>query len=561
MKKALTSILAVLLFLSTFPVIQSKNSIKVLVEESRVYGWDSHYQDTLIEKGAQKDTNWDFSFASEEIWAFSNAAEEIRRVASINIKKSGTLSYSELRDYDVLIIGSFEESYSSVEMDAVRQFVENGGGLLMLADTHFPDNSVSRTFDVAFPSQETAIADKNGVSRTFRYKDWDYTLERTLCSYVDDIENHPVTKGIDRIALVYGIPITHYESGIVLARTGSSSWADALGRGEGSKQRDEEAGPFDILLVMESIGKGRAVFVGSSISFWNAVTQDETQNLRLLSNAVKWLGEPGGPYKQYQAVNEQAQQIVAEATSLYDNQEFSEAKTKFEEAVAVFEQSKKICPNADAQEGIEDAISWVTKCDIGMQAEQIYNDAMSLFAKREYEKAIEQLEKAKPLYDEIGCTVKAAECATKVDESTMWIALRNKATREFQQAEEALSTAPSRFNAAGYEKAKSLFMQARSSWEEYDDPTQVRACEKYIAQCQKERGEIKNRVIMIEVTAGGVLVALAVAIVFMRGHRQKIKQPSQPKGKDPLALVAERYVKGEITKEEYEEMVSTLKKD
>ncbi|MBU7023309.1 MAG: hypothetical protein HXS40_04000, partial [Theionarchaea archaeon] len=469
MKKALASVLAVLLLVCTFPSIQSQNSIRVLVEESRVYGWDSQYQETLLEKGASRDTNWDFSFASEEIWAFSNVAEEIRKVASINIKKSGTLSYSELRDYDVLIIASFKESYSSVEMDAVRQFVENGGGLLMLADTHFPDNSVSRTFDVAFPSQETAIADKNGVSRTFRYKDWDYTLERYLCSYVDDIENHPVTIGIERIALVYGVPITHYESGTVLARTGSSSWADVLGRGEGSKQRDEEAGPFDMLLVKENVEKGRAVFVGSSISFWNAVTQDEPQNLRLLSNAVKWLGKPGGPYKQCQAVNEQAQQIVAEATYLYDNQEFSEAKTKFEEARAVFEQSRKICPNADAQKGIEDAISWVTKCDIGMQAEQIYIDAMSLFTRREYEKAIEQFEKAKLLNDEIGCTVKAAECVTKVDESARWIALRNKATREFQQAEESLSTAPSKFNAAGYEKAKSLFMQARSSWEEYDD--------------------------------------------------------------------------------------------
>jgi tetratricopeptide (TPR) repeat protein len=522
MKKALASVLAVLLFLSTFPGIQSRNSMKVLVDESRLYGWDSHYQDTLIEKGASKDTNWNFSFASEEIWAFSNAAEEIRSVASLDIKKSGTLSYSVLRDYDVLIIASFEESYSSIEMDAVRQFVENGGGLLMLADTHFPHNSFSRTFDVAFPSQETAIADKNGVSRTFRYKDWNYTLERYLCSYVDDIENHPVTKGVDRIALVYGVPITHYESGTVLARTGTNSWADTLGRGEGSKQHDEEAGPFDILLVMENVGKGRAVFAGSSISFWNAVTQDEPQNLRLLSNAVKWLGELGGPYKQCQAVNEQAKHIVAEATSLYDNQEFSEAKTKFEEALAVFEQSKKIRPNADAQEGIEDAVSWITKCDIGVQAERTYNNAMSLFAKREYEKAIEEFKKAKPLYDEIGCTVKAAECATKIDESTMWIALRDKATHEFQQAEESLSTAPSGFNAAGYEKAKSLFMQARSSWEEYDDPAQVRACEEYIAQCEKERGEIKNRVIMVEATAI-VLVALTVVIVFMRGHGEKTR--------------------------------------
>ena len=287
-KKVVVSAFAVLLLLSTLHITQSKTPMKVLVDESRVFGWDSEYQEYLIEKGVPEDTNWNFSFTSKETWSFSNAAEEIRNIASLNVKKSGTLSYLELRDYDVLIVASFEGSYSSLEMDAVQQFVENGGGLLMLADTNFSNNSFSRTFDVLFSSQNAVIADKNGVSKTFHYNDWSYTLDKTLFFYVDDIKSHPVTEGIDRIALVYGIPLTQYGSGTVLARTGSSPWADMVGKGEGSQQPDEETGPFDVLLVMENVGKGRAVFIGSSISFWNAVTQDEKQNLSLLSNAVQW---------------------------------------------------------------------------------------------------------------------------------------------------------------------------------------------------------------------------------------------------------------------------------
>ncbi|MBU7014512.1 MAG: hypothetical protein HXS52_07745 [Theionarchaea archaeon] len=561
MKKMIVSVVTILFLLSVVPIAPGRISIRVLVDESRVCGWDSIYQDILIERGAPSNTNWDFSFSSEEPWAFSNGAEEIRNVASIHVKKSGTLDYAELRDYDVLIIASFEESYSSAEMDAVRQFVENGGSLLMLADADFPNNSASRAFDVIFSSQTAVIADKEGVLKTFHYGDLDFTLERALFFYVDNVEVHPVTTGVDRIALVYGVPIIQYESGTVLARTDSSSWLDTLGSREGSKQPEEEAGPFDVLLAMENVGKGRALFIGSSISFWNAVTQDEKQNLKLLSNAVTWLGEPGGPYKQYQTTNDEAQHIVAEATSLYYSHEFLEAETRFREALAFFEESNEIFPNVDAREGIEDVRLCLTMCGIGMQAEEIHANATRLFTEREYEKAIEEFEKAKSLYDEIECTARADECAKKIDESISWITLRNKAAQELQQAEEALSVAPSTFDAAGYEQAKRLFLQAKSSWEEYDDPVQVTACEEYIEQCETERGRIRSRVVMVEATSALVLVVLSAMIAFIHWHRKKVKQPAEPNARDALAIVSERYVRGEITKAEYEEMMSTLKRE
>ena len=248
---------------------------------------------------------------------------------------------------------------------------------------------------------------------------------------------------------------------------------------------------------------------------------------------------------------------------MYDNRKFFEAKAKCEEAIDGFEQSIKICPTVDATKGIEDATSFLAKCDIGIQAEQTYDNAISLFTERKYEKAIEEFEKAKSLYDEIGYTAKVHECTAKIEESTMWIALRNKATQEFQQAEEAFSTAPSTFSAAGYENAQGLFEQAKSLWEEYDDPAQVRACEEYITQCERESAQIRNRVIIVCATAL-VPVVLAAVIIFMRRSKRKVShklQPSKPQVRDPLATIAERYARGEITKEEYKEMVSTLKKD
>ncbi len=455
-----------------------------------------------------------------EPWGFGLAANKIKDIASVTIRDSGKLSYPVLKTYDVLVIASFEKKYSPDEVDAIRKFVENGGGLLLLADIESQNNTVSQAFDVLFYPERATIADDNAEG----FADDNHMF------FVDNIENHPITKDVKQIALNGGIPIVSYGSGTVLIKTSKSSWIDHEGTGIGTRDKEEKEGPFDILLAAENIGRGRAVFFGGAVSLWNEVVlQSEQENLQLFSNAVKWLGEPGGPYKQYKILNEQAQQLVSEATSLYSNHQFSEARKKFEEAVSIFEESDETYPNPDANRGIEEAKTYIEKCEIGINADNIFRQADTLFNKREYEKAIEEYEKAKPLYEEIEYTEKVQECIRKIDEANNWIALREEAASLLSQAEEALARAPSTFDPAGYESAKSLFEQSRSKWEEYNDPAQVAVCEEKIALCNDGISHIKRTKIMVIATVAVVAAGLVIAAVILIRRKKTIKESSQKK--------------------------------
>ncbi|MGD2248552.1 MAG: SHOCT domain-containing protein, partial [Candidatus Methanofastidiosia archaeon] len=573
--KKIIALLAVLLVLSMIPASTAEEPIKVLIDESRKFEYDKDYQENLIENwGWAEDTDFSFSFKNnDEYWGYGNLRKKLEEIASVDIRESGKLSYNTLKDYDVLIIASFTESYSSKEAEAIKKFVENGGSLLLLADSEYPNNSISRTFDVQFTSETVFIGDYTyGPNEGQRFNISETVYLRVPKMYylsVQDIRDHPVTKGIDEIYMYFGIPIANFKKGTVLVRTSNTTWADLNNDTVTEKDDDEDEGPFDIMVALEDYSKGRAIFFGGALSFWNMITEREEQNIDILVNAVKWLGEPGGPYKQYKIANEQAQSTLSSAQSLFDNHEFSQAKNTFEEAITDFEESYEIYQNSESQDGIEEAQTYIEQCETGIEADLIFSEAQTFYDNREYTKAIEKFEEAKSLYTEIGYTERVTECTDTIQKSNDWIALREKATRLFNEGESALETAPSTFDPSGYEEAKSLFEQAKSTWQEYDNPEKVTASEEKIQLCNQEIDKIKQTRMMVMVGAVVVVVIIVVLVVVIIRRRKPKEEyvPAKPEAEagvgadaeepeDPMEALKERYAKGEITKEEYEKLKS-----
>lgn len=537
MKSAIVLGFAIMLLTASIGLSASKedDKLKVLVDESRVHAVDeatleayvSEIEETIEEIRAALrqlglnvtievvcDEHYSFNNLGEP-WGFGLAGSKVEETASITTRESGTLSYAVLMKYDVLVIASFEKEYAPAEVDAIKKFVENGGGLLLFADIESQNNSVSHAFDVSFSSDRAIIADEDAEGFG----------DDTHMFYVTDIVNHPVTRDIDKIALNGGIPIVSYKSGKVLASTSGSSWIDHEGNGSGTKDREEEEGPFDILLANENAGRGRTVFFGGAMSFWNEVTLESgQQNLDLFANAIEWLGKPGGPYKQYKVLNEHAQELVQDAMSLYETHKLSEAKETFQDAIDAFEESNEMYANSEAIKGIEDTESYLEKCETGLKANQIFERAEDLFKKQEYEKAIEEYENAISLYSQIEYTEKIEECTTRIDESNQWIYLREEAASLFSQAEDALSNASRTSDQTDYETAKSLFEQSKRKWEEYNDPAQVEACEEKIELCNDEIAHIKRMRTMIIVAAVVAVVGvMAAAFIFIRRRKQTQK--------------------------------------
>lgn len=576
MMKKQIALLAVLLMLSMIPVSTAEEPIKVLIDESRNLVFDEDDQEYLIEEfGWAEDTDFSYSFKNEDdYWGYGKVRKFLEAEASVDIRDSGKLSYNTLKDYDVLIIASFTESYSSREADAIKKFVENGGSLLLLADLNYPNNSVSRTFDVQFYPETVIIGDYTydpDEARRFNLTERVYMRVPKIYNFsVEDIRSHPVTEGIDEIYLFQGIPIASFESGTVVAKTSETTWADVDNETVTVKDDDEDEGPFDIMVAVENYGKGRAVFFGGAFSFMNMITEREEENIDLMVNAVKWLGEPGGPYKQYKKVNENAQSTLSQAKSLFDSHEFSQAKSTFEQAITEFEQSNEIYTNSESQEGIEEAQTFIDQCETGIKADTIFSEAQTLYDSREYKKAIEKFEEAKPLYEEIDYTERATECTDFVEKSNDWIALREKAARLFNEAEGALEAAPSTFDPSGYEKAKSLFEQSKTTWQDYENPEKVTACQEKIELCNQEIDKIKQtRMMGLLGAVAGVIIIVVLVVIIIRKRKpsaeeivpEEVEPGEKPESEDAMTKLKERYATGELTKEEYEKLKSVLKED
>jgi tetratricopeptide (TPR) repeat protein/uncharacterized membrane protein len=586
--KKLIILVFIVLLLSTFSCVgcageNDSSYIKVLVDETDIVQVDADDQKLFVEDfDFSRDTDWDYSFDNnDELWGYGTIRKKLEEFAAVDIKKSGSLNYATLRNYDVLILASFTKSYSSQEAEAIKQFVENGGSLLLLAENEHANNSVSRVFDVTFSTETVYIADENigkSAIRSISYPSRGIALQAVKMYFltIEDLKNHPVTKDLEEFYLYRSLPITSHKKGTVVAQTHAETWVDVSGDGLGDKGADEDEGPFDVVLAMDGVGKGRAVFIGSSTSFWNLFTDKYKENAQLIANAVKWLGEPGGPYKQYKTVVGQAQQKLSSATSLFNSHQFSRAKTAFEDAIEIFEESNTIYRNNEAVAGIEEAQSYIEKCETGLEADGIFETAEDLYGKREYEDAITEYENAQALYEEIEYSEKVSECIQKIDESNQWISLREEATTELQAAEDSLSTAPSTFDPSGYENSKSLFQEAKSTWEEYDDPEKEAACAEKIEFCEQEIAHIEQTRMMVMVVVVVIVVVAGVVIVIVVIRRKKPKaeeisetpqvvteaeKPAEIEKPKAVDTLNERYARGEISKEEYDRLKSVLEKD
>ena len=191
-------------------------------------------------------------------------AKALGERASLDIRWSPSLkvNYSILKRYDVLIIVPYYGTINSEERDAIKEFVRNGGGLLFLGDSFPYDMAIPAAFDVTF--SERWIFDTHAEQFLTSYQ-----------FYVSDIASHPITEHVERIALDYAYPIKSYKEGFILARTGSDS------------QTKLERGPFDILLAIDEIGKGRAVFFDLS-SFSNWVKNTFKEAIRLFGESNEY---------------------------------------------------------------------------------------------------------------------------------------------------------------------------------------------------------------------------------------------------------------------------------
>ena len=182
-------------------------------------------------------------------------------------------------------------AFTSEEVAAVRQWVERGGGLLLLTD-HEPVASATAALVEAFgvaPSRQVV------VDSDHRFEDF-YPTNVLATPGNGLLRTHPATCGVERALVFGGQSLTFPDDAVLIGIGDSARTADSEARPAGNGQ----AGAF-------RFGRGRVVITGDMGMLSAQRVVDDAQsnpwgmnvpgidNRRLVLNLVRWLaGHPTG---------------------------------------------------------------------------------------------------------------------------------------------------------------------------------------------------------------------------------------------------------------------------
>lgn len=177
----------------------------------------------------------------------------------------------------VFIAGAMEE-LSKEEVAALKEFVNNGGNLLITIHVNFFVGSLLDSFD--FMVTSSPISEEEN---TFHNNNKDFLVR--------EIVEHPITEGISKISVMGAYGVKGKNDAVQeLAFTSKNAWVDL--NENGAKDNSDAVGKFCLVAAAE-IGKGKVVVIGDDAVFSNML-MNGSENEFLLKNIVKWfIGEVG----------------------------------------------------------------------------------------------------------------------------------------------------------------------------------------------------------------------------------------------------------------------------
>ena len=214
---------------------------------------------------------------------------------STSVYKDKPITPELLKDYGVLVIMDQTRNYTNDEIKAINDFVNNGGGLLIIGSTwgnidgdqNYSFNKIARSFGVSFSDNEILVNDK------------DYVFFSPMIE-ITDIRPSPITNNVTNFIYMMGTYLKDPGSSTVVAYSDSYTWADqGHPAADGStssnyqKDTDESSGPFPVVSQMQ-YGNGKVVFMGAAYTYINAIMY-RSDEWKLGLNSVNWLANNPNP--------------------------------------------------------------------------------------------------------------------------------------------------------------------------------------------------------------------------------------------------------------------------
>jgi len=257
--RAVISLLALAVMLQ-LPVLAESSLPRVLFDEA-------HDEINTISETRARQIN----SAHPEFYYFGSLADPVS--VDYGLERGVTpFDSAYLAGFDVVVLSTPRGAFQQQELDALKAFVERGGGLLVLQDAGpsptMGSNQVARLFGASFRSG--ALLSRNG--------DWDAGSFQ-----VDEADpQHPIMLFCDGLQMNWGCSIVETADCDVLLASKADTWQDA----NGNQRADagEPGGPLPVAVALE-VGNGRVVLVGDNALHNNLWSRNQT----LFFNALRWL--------------------------------------------------------------------------------------------------------------------------------------------------------------------------------------------------------------------------------------------------------------------------------
>ncbi len=246
------------------------------------------------------------------------------------LRKKTPITYDDLKDYDVFVIGEANIPYKTGEQQAMKEYVNNGGSIFFIADHYNADRNKNRwdasevfngyrrgayanpakgmTDEEASSAAMQNVASSDWLSENFgvRFR-YNALADITADNIVAPSESFGITQGVNAVAMHAGstLAITnpHQAKGIVYLPKTDASWSFAVDQGVYDGGGTAE-GPF---VAISKSGAGKAAFIGDSSPVEDAspkylredtgdrkTTYDgfkEQNDGTLLVNTIEWLSK------------------------------------------------------------------------------------------------------------------------------------------------------------------------------------------------------------------------------------------------------------------------------
>ncbi|MGD2247048.1 MAG: SHOCT domain-containing protein [Candidatus Methanofastidiosia archaeon] len=533
---------------------------------------------------------YDSYHSNAEKTNFSKFFSELSSLCTIECSYR-PLTEEDLRQCDILMISTPIEAFSREEIYDIKEFVERGGGLLLMGngwywvDYHhkpiedFPFNQIAQEFRVAVNSD--CIVDPTNY----------HPSEKPHYPIFTKFASHFVTDGLTEVYTLIPSSLSIAGNVVPLVVGDEDSYS-------GCHEPVYIAGDYPPVVAALEYGKGRIIFISHDCFIANSEV-DKYDNLKFGLNMFNWLSE--------NLDTEKAHELAAEGYTYFNQKEYSQAKLKFDQA-------KEIYQNVEDNEKIAEMQSMILKCDKGLEAADLYTEGMDSYQNGDYEVGKNKFQESKSLYNELEDTAgaeHAQKMILKCDKGLEAAVFYTEGMDSYQEGE--------------YQAGKNKFQESKSLYNELEDTAGAEHAQKMILKCDKgleaavfynegmesyqegeyqasinkfkraatlyqevdnfekateawnkkeeaqnarDEREKRNRMLIIGgIVSIFVVIGIMVKVLLKKPKEEEytpspeVEEPTKIKKPAELEVLRKRLTKGEITPEEYERLKRILEKD